>query len=151
MRTFKYAPLAVMLAVVPQVNADSMPVPHAYVKVPFSGASPAQETPTFGFALEQNAAFNKKSTPMLNLEFKGEELDAVNINGLNVLEKTVTFDANGNAQTQSGINWKIVGWSALGVVAAAHIACVHGHEQGMEWAGFGDDCDDDSRRAVAAS
>ena len=123
MKSFKYAPLAVMLAVVPQVNADTMMgddvTPYAYLNVPFGGATKSQEQTQYGLALGRGAnggdlhLNGQGRPPLLNLEFKGDQLDAVHLNGTNVLEKHIRYNANGVATTENEINWWLVGGAAL--------------------------------------
>lgn len=156
MKHFKYAPLAIMLSIIPQVQAEEDLVgrafiPQAYMKVPFGGVSHEQEKITYGFSIKQNSSFSNKHRPMFNLEFRGEELESVNINGMNVLEKRVVYGANGSSETVGGINWEMVAWGVVGVTAAAHYACVYQNETSMKWAGFGDDCKDEKGRAAAVS
>jgi hypothetical protein len=122
MRSFKYAPLAVMLAIVPQVNADSLMgdvAPYAYMNVPFGGTTKSQDEMKYGLAMGQggkSGSLNlsgQNHPPLLNLEFKGEELNAVHLNGTNVLEKHIRYNANGVAQTENEINWWLVGGAVL--------------------------------------
>jgi len=128
MKKFAYAPLAIMLAIVPQVQAGDMGgevVPFGYLKMPFGGASSQQDT-TYGFSLAQTNSsvsgmnmFDSERPPLLNLQFKGDELDALKLNGLDVLDKQVTYNADGTTTTSMGINWKYV---AAGVAVLGGIS-----------------------------
>jgi hypothetical protein len=144
MKKFAYAPLAVMLSVVPQIHAGEVGneiMPFGYFKMPFGGQYVANQKPTYGLALGQTshigagANLSENLPPLINLQFKGEDLDALNLNGFNVLEKRVTYNANGNESTELGINWKYVAAGVL-VVGGLAWAC-----EEHEWDVFG--CDDD--------
>ena len=122
MKSFKYAPLAVMLAIVPQVNADSLTgdvTPYAYLNVPFGGASKTQDETKYGFALGRDGEAGSLNLsgqgqpPLLSLEFKSDELNAVHLNGTNVLEKHIRYNANGVAETENNINWWLVGGAVV--------------------------------------
>lgn len=125
MKKFAYAPLAIMLAVVPQVQAGDEIMPFGYMKMPFGGTGAQQET-TYGFSLAQTNSsapgmnmFDSERPPLLNLQFKGEQLDALKLNGMNVLDKQVTYNADGTTTTNLGINWKYV---AAGVLVLGGIS-----------------------------
>ncbi len=109
MKQFKYAPLAAMLAVIPQVHAESPldegAVPFAYMNQPFGGTTHTQNIPSFGFGVTQGGAssgtvnlLNPERPPLFNLEYKGDNLAAVNLNGNNVLDimGRYGYDANGD-------------------------------------------------------
>jgi hypothetical protein len=151
MRKFAYAPLAVMLSVVPQLHAgeiESEIAPFGYFKMPFGGHYVANKKPSYGLALAQTSRSgsgvslsDNQRPPLLNLQFRGEELDAINLNGFNVLQKQVTYNANGGETTILGVNWKYV---AAGVLVVGGTAWVC-HKN--EWDVFG--CDDDDDDAPA--
>jgi hypothetical protein len=148
MRKFTYAPLAIMLSVVPQITAgmtDSETVPFRHFKMPFGEHYVSDQQSTYGLALAQTSRSgstlspsDSQLPPLLNLQFKGEELDAINLNGFNVLEKQVSYNANGGETTILGVNWKRVAAGAL-VVGGLAWTC---HEN--EWDVFGYEDDDDA-------
>ena len=128
MRQYKYAPLVVMLSLIPQVQANDLestmgksPVPYAYLKVPFGGASHTNDETTFGFAVSQSAGanhgnlFNSRRPPLLNLEYKGDELESVRLNGLNIVDKHISYDANGIQKTNYDIQWEYVVGAVVGI------------------------------------
>ena len=119
--------LATMLLVAaPNLQAQdrsSAPVPVAYINLQFgSGAKPVSR---YGLQLARvqlsraqhdvTGGVNLFSTvPYADLKFNGSELESFKLNGVNTMEKVVTYNADGTTSTQSGINWKYVGWGALG-------------------------------------
>jgi hypothetical protein len=145
MRKFAYAPLAVMLSVVPQIHAgetgDEL-LPFRYFKMPFGEHYVADRKSVYGLALARtsDSSFtlpDNQLPPLLNLQFKGEQLEAINLNGFNVLEKRVTSDTNGSETTVFGVNWKYVAAGAL-VVGGVTWPC---HEN--DWDVFGYEGEDD--------
>jgi len=126
MKRFAYAPLAIMLSVVPQIGAaEGETVPFGYLKMPFGGPSGAKQETTYGFSLAQTNSsgsgvnlFDNSRPPLLNLQFKGDELDALKLNGLNVLEKQVRYNVDGTTTTTNNIIWKYVlaGGLTLGMI-----------------------------------
>jgi hypothetical protein len=118
MKQFKYAPLAAMLAVIPQVQAqgplDEGTIPFAYMNQPFGGSTQSQSIPSFGFGVTQSGGsasgslnlLNPERPPLFNLEYKGEDLTAINLNGNNVLDIMSRFgyDANGEQSVADWLN-----------------------------------------------
>jgi hypothetical protein len=146
MRKLAYVPLAAILSVVPQIHAGETGnefLPFGYFNMPFGGHYVTNQKPTYGLAFAQTSHFgsgislsDNQHPPLLNLQFSGEELNAFNLNGFNVLEKQVTYNANGSETTILGVNWKYVAAGAL-IIGGAAWAC---HEN--DWDKFG--CDDGS-------
>jgi len=110
-----------LVAVAPNLQANdlnSSPVPVVYINVPFGGS--AKTVPSYGLQLarvqqDRTGSVNLfQSIPYANLKFNGSELEAFNLNGVNTLQKVTTYNADGTTSTQSNINWKYVGWGALG-------------------------------------
>jgi hypothetical protein len=145
MRKFAYAPLAVMLSVVPQIYAgeagDDL-MSSRYFKMPFGEHYVADQKSAYGFASPRTSdssgtLSDNQLPPLLNLQFNGEELDAINLNGFNVLERRVIHNTNGNETTVLGVNWKYV---AAGALVAGGVAwpC---HES--DWDVFGYAGEDD--------
>ncbi len=131
-----------MLSVIPQIGAaEGEMVPFGYLKMPFGGSSVAKQETTYGFSLAQTNSsssgvnlFDNSRPPLLNLQFKEDELDAVKLNGLNVLEKQVRYNADGTTTTTNNINWGYVGYGALTLGVIGYLC----HRN--DWDLFG--CDD---------
>ncbi len=115
MKQFKYAPLAAMLAVIPQVHAEGPleegTIPFAYMNQPFGGATHTQNIPSFGFGVTQGPSsgtvnlFNPERPPLFNLEYKGDNLAAVNLNGNNVLDIMGRYGYDANGEQSVGEWW----------------------------------------------
>jgi hypothetical protein len=115
MKQFKYAPLAAMLAVIPQVQAESPldegAIPFAYLNQPFGGSSQSQNIPSFGLGVTQGEGsgtlnlFNPERPPLFNLEYKGDSLTAINLNGNNMLDIMGRFGYNANGEQSVGEWW----------------------------------------------
>ena len=149
MKKFAYAPLAILLAIVPQVQAGDMGgevVPFGYLKMHFGSASSQQDT-TYGFSLAQTNSsasgmnmFDSERPPLLNLQFKGDELDALKLNGLDVLDKQVTYNVDGTTTTSLGINWN---YALAGVAIAAGLSYFCARN---DWDNLCDDDDEEPSR-----
>jgi len=143
-----YAPIAVMLSVMPQVQADSIEselggeiVPYTYLKVPFGGGANTKNDHTFGFAVNQSEGdssklFANQRPPLFNMEFKGETLNSVKLNGLNIVDKRISYNADGSEKTDYVIQWEYVVGAVVGF-GALWAMCEHN-----EW----DLCHDDSKK-----
>ncbi len=133
MKKFAYAPLAMMMAVAPQSHSGEV-VPFGYLNMPF-GPGATQEAPAYGFSLAQTETSNSapvanlldtKRPPLLDLRFKGDELDALELNGVNALNKSITYNADGTTSTEFGLDWQaiVIGGIAAGIIYCA-LECRH--------------------------
>ncbi len=110
-----------MLAVAPNIHADDIDtdaVPMAYFSMPFGNN--ADSIPSYGLQLargqhDREGGVNLfSSAPYMDLNFRGTEVNAFELNGINTLEKVTTYNVNGDPQTTSSINWWLVGIGAVG-------------------------------------
>ncbi|MCP4125570.1 MAG: hypothetical protein GY753_00740 [Gammaproteobacteria bacterium] len=113
--------LASFLLVVPGLQAQDLstePVPVAYINIPF-GSGATQTPSSYGLQLarvEQDRAGGVNlfsSTPIADLKFNGSELEALNLNGVNTLQKVTRYNADGEAETSTEINWWVVGGAVI--------------------------------------
>ncbi|MCP4992158.1 MAG: hypothetical protein GY934_00005, partial [Gammaproteobacteria bacterium] len=109
-----------LLAVAPNLQAQDLssgPVPLAYFNMPFGGT--AKSMPSYGLQLarvEQDRTGGVNlfaSTPIADLKFNGSELEAFNLNRVNTLQKVTRYNANGEAETSTEVNWWLVGGAVI--------------------------------------
>jgi hypothetical protein len=137
-----------MLSVVPQLHAGEAEADLASFrdfKMPFGEHYVTDRKPAYDLGLTRTSrsGFNttppdNKRPPLLSLQFKGEELHAINLNGFNVLEKRVSYAPNGSETTVFKVNWKYVAASALVIEGVAWTS------QENDWDVFGHDGDEDN-------
>ena len=100
-----------------------------YWKIPFAPGA-GKSTRTLGFTMD-HARLGPRSDllpsaaerpPIAELRFGEYGLQAVNLGGLNVLERVVTLNAQGEPETESGVNWLAIGTGVVlvgGLIALA--------------------------------
>ncbi len=118
--------LAALMAVVPQLLAnDILPknlTPVVYLDLPFGGST--KSTPSYGlqftrggFSLDESEQNSSplNGAPVMDLRFRGNELDAFSIHGINTLNKQTILHLDGTTTTEYSVNWWLVGGlAALG-------------------------------------
>jgi hypothetical protein len=109
-----------LLAAAPNLQAQDLnsgPVPVAYINVPFGGNT--KSMPSYGLQLarvQQDRTSELslfQSTPYADLKFNGSELEAFNLNGMNTLQKVTRYNADGEAETTTEVNWWLVGGAVI--------------------------------------
>lgn len=99
-----------------------------YYSMPFGGNSRKQETPVFGFRMDnlENsdsgitfASFTGKNA-LMDVRYTNEGIQAWEFSGVNTLVQTTVYNADaGTTTTTTSIDWGLVAIGAIGVAALA--------------------------------
>ena len=103
-------------------------VPMAYLSIPLGGSGGGLQQTSFGVGLaradyERNAGFNFMSNGkprIVDVSFRGNELDALSFNGINTLQQKLIHNADGTTTTSTFINPNIL----IPAVVVGAIICV---------------------------
>lgn len=123
-------------------NVDNEVMPMLYLEIPIGSKHTMHREAEYGAALgivgtSQNAfergkviSFMDTDRPrLLDLRFKQDSIDSLKVNGVSLVQKIVTVNADGTTTEESGLadltpaQWILIGLGVGGVLCAADVIC----------------------------
>lgn len=123
-------------------NSDSEVVPMLYMNVPFGGHSSAQREPVYGAALgivgaSRSAAAQDKVVSLadtgrprlLDMRFKQGGVESLKLNGVSLIQKIVTVNADGSTSEHTGMaslsesQWVLIGLGVGATLCISEVIC----------------------------
>lgn len=132
---------AVVLASASLVVADAMStetVPMLSVNIPLDGVTAAQRTPVYSASLlragegvdgRRTSLLDTSRPPILDLNFKQGGVESLNLQGVTLLKRVVTYNADGSASEGMAMpeltpaQWAMIGLGVAGVLCVTDVIC----------------------------
>lgn len=132
---------AVVLASASLMVADAMStetVPMLSVNIPLDGVTAAQRAPVFSASIlrmgegvdgQRTSLLDTSRPPILDLNFKQGGVESLNLQGVTLLKRVITYNADGSTSEGMAMpeltpaQWAMIGLGVAGVLCVTDVIC----------------------------
>ncbi|RCX31163.1 hypothetical protein [Thioalbus denitrificans] len=132
---------AVVLASASLMVADAMStetVPMLSVNIPLDGVTAAQRAPVFSASIlrmgegadgQRTSLLDTSRPPILDLNFKQGGVESLNLQGVTLLKRVITYNADGSTSEGMAmpeltpVQWAMIGLGVAGVLCVTEVIC----------------------------